>query len=300
MRSVLYKILNLFTSLSNSIYRKKLRVLAFHDIKNVTLFEAQINYLKSNYSIITIGDLRKHIYGKKPLPNFPLLLTFDDGDISVLEKGLPVLKKYNCPICLFIITSLINTNIDFWWDVVYKNGYKNNEDVIKTKEKINMLKSVPNKERLKMMDNYMVTSKKQLSLKHLKILRNNNVYIGNHSHTHPMFDKCDNEEILNELKNAKGFFDENSLEGYDVFAYPNGNFDINSEKILIEKDVNLCFLFNHKINPTKINPLRISRIRANSDMTISELKSKVSGLHSLILNFKSGFKLSINENTYFN
>lgn len=47
-----------------------------------------------------------------------MLITFDDGDISVRENALDILKKHQVPSVLFVITSLINTNKAYWWDEI--------------------------------------------------------------------------------------------------------------------------------------------------------------------------------------
>ncbi len=286
MRNIYYQTLSLFSFIINYVFRNRLRVLAYHDVKNIETFTKQIGYLKSNYNIISINELKKHCLEKSPLPKRPLLLTFDDGDISVLKNGLSVLKNYNCSACVFIITELINTDLDFWWDRIYKNDKINNKKFSESLEKVSQLKQMSNRERIEALKKYPITNKEQLSTGELHYLIENNIFIGNHSHTHPMFDKCTVSEIQWELNNSRECFDKLNIDGFNIFAYPNGNYDENSEKVLKEHNITLAFLFDHKINSQEINPMRISRIRTNSDMSLNELKVKVSGLHSLLTNRK--------------
>lgn len=286
MRNNYYSLLNLLSFFFRRFYKNRLRVLAYHDITDETLFSKHIRYLKSRYKLIDISQLQKHLFNNENLPEYPLLITFDDGDYTVLENALPVLKKYNSPACLFIITSLINTDKDFWWNVIHQDSKKSGDDIKKTAMKIKHLKNISNLERLSILKNYISSKKRQLSTEELVLLDNNNVFIGNHSHTHPMFDKCTQKEIRMELTQSRSSFKSWGLEGYNIFAYPNGNHDEFSEKVLKEKNICLAFLFDHKINSSKMNALRISRIRTNSDMSIEELKVKVSGLHSFLINLK--------------
>ncbi len=283
MRNFYYAFLNLFSLLFRFLYKNRLIVLAYHDIKDQKIFTKHIQYLTSYYNVINISQLRRHLYNDEKLPEYPLLITFDDGDYSVFTKGIPVLKYYQAPACLFIITGLINTKKDFWWDVVYENGKKNNENIIITHQKVKRLKNISNLERLRILESYELSERKQLSTKELELLEANKISIGNHSHTHPMFDKCNPKEIIAELNNSYQQFLNWKIEGYDVFAYPNGNYDRLSEKILEKNNIKLAFLFDHKVNARDINPLRISRIRTNSDMNMSELKVKVSGIHSFLV-----------------
>ena len=285
MRKNYYRILSFFSLIPKFILRYRVRILAFHDVKDKTKFEKLINYLNRNYNVISMEDFKLHVLEKNPLPKYSLIITFDDGDISVLENGLPVLKKYNCPATVFIITDYINKNVDFWFTnirSIEKTRYKTG---IEIESLMKQLKKMPNKTRLEYIKDYKVNQKRQLTGSEIKEMERENIVIANHSHTHPMIDQCSAEEIKSELMNSKVFFDSHNISsGYHIFAYPNGNYDAESENVLKDNGINLAFLFDHKICQQNINPYRISRLRVNSDLNITELKVKVSGLHSILSN----------------
>lgn len=114
--------------------------------------------------------------------------------------------------------------------------------------------------------------------------------IANHSHTHPMFDQCNSDELKYELQKSTEVLESMDYQA-KVFAYPNGNFDPTAEQELIKEGVKMAFLFAHKLNEKNINPLRIFRIRVDSDTNLKEFKVKVSGLHSFIYhNFRKKIK----------
>lgn len=157
---------------------------------------------------------------------------------------------------------------------------------IEIRKQINYLKKVSNKERLQTLDNYPPLIQTQLSTEDLYYMQENGMFIGNHTHSHPMLDNCTETEIQNELNSSKILFNEWNIKGFEVFAYPNGNWNPLSEKLLKRNGVKLAFLFDHKLNSSKISPLRISRISTNANMSLAELKVKVSGLHSLISHYR--------------
>lgn len=287
IRILIYKILVLPAFIYNFIYRRRFRVLAYHDVVDPKKFDQHVSYLKSRYNVIDIKALKDHLYNNFPLPKRSLLITFDDGDYTVFKNALPVLKNNDCPGCLFIITELINSNKDFWFANIRKTEKVKGKSSSQVNSLMNHLKSISNKERLKELNQYDDGEKKQLNTSEIKTLNGNNIFIANHSHTHPMFNRCTGEEILVELNRSKTFFLQNNLAGYEVFAYPNGNFDINSEKILKENGIEMAFLFDHNICSKDINPYRISRIRTNSDMSLDELRIKVSGFHSTLQKIKA-------------
>lgn len=284
MRNHYYRFLSSLAVAFDFLYKNRLRVLAYHDVKNLVLFEKQIQYLNTTYNVISIEEIKKYCFENTPLPPNSLLITFDDGDISVLRKGLPVLSKYHIPSVLFVITDLINTQKEFWWSKVRNQGETNIE---KINARMKYLKELPNSARLIELKKYNNSPQEQLKTEDLKSLKRNNVFIGNHSHTHPMFNRCTEQELTYELEKSKACFKTWNMEGFEIFAYPNGNFDNATEKALKKHNVKMAFLFDHKINEKIINPYRISRIRTNSDMSINELKVKVSGLHSFLQKLKN-------------
>jgi len=71
-------------------------------------FMEQMTVLKENgYTTVLFSDLIDFIENGKPLPAKPLLITFDDGYLSNLTLGAPVLKKLDMCATIFVIGSSI-------------------------------------------------------------------------------------------------------------------------------------------------------------------------------------------------
>lgn len=93
-------------------------ILTYHKVSDAGNFERQINYLvKKNYNFLSLSDFLAG-YSNKTLGSRDILLTFDDGDYSLVESAFPILKKFGCPAVIFVITSLIDTEHPFWWDEI--------------------------------------------------------------------------------------------------------------------------------------------------------------------------------------
>jgi len=286
MKSVIYRFLNFRNFLINK-QSNYLRVLAYHDIKDSSKFESHLKYLvNSDYNIIDINALEDHLFHENKLPNKPVLITFDDGDISVLDIGLPLLKEYKLPSVMFVITSLIDSDNTFWCRQVEKALQEQGKSYAEARSKVNHLKKISNENRMVYLNSLNPVNSKQLTKEDLGTMQKGMMFIGNHTHTHPIVNMCSKEEIESELNRSKSCFEEWELPGYPIFAYPNGNWDEQSEKLLKKNGIKIAFLFDHQINSNNINPLRISRIRVNSDTEINEFKVKVSGLHSKLMKLK--------------
>lgn len=79
------------------------------DILPPTL-EQQIKTLKdAGYTFIVAADLGLYLDGKKPLPQKPIVLTFDDGYEDFYTDVFPILKKYNVVATEYVISGVLNT-----------------------------------------------------------------------------------------------------------------------------------------------------------------------------------------------
>jgi len=75
-----------------------------------TLFESQLRYLRDNgYKVIPLRELVEYYLGKRPAPQpHSVVITVDDGHISVYRDMLPLVRKYRIPVTLFIYPSAIS------------------------------------------------------------------------------------------------------------------------------------------------------------------------------------------------
>jgi len=72
-------------------------------------FEEQIKWLFDNgYQTINISDLANLIYNGGEIPQRPVVITFDDGNIDNYSNALPILKKYGFVATFYIVETYIN------------------------------------------------------------------------------------------------------------------------------------------------------------------------------------------------
>jgi peptidoglycan/xylan/chitin deacetylase (PgdA/CDA1 family) len=72
-------------------------------------FEAQLAWLRSQgYQTVTLSDLVYHLSLGWPLPDKPIILTFDDGYRDSYTQALPLLKKYSYVGTFFLVTKPID------------------------------------------------------------------------------------------------------------------------------------------------------------------------------------------------
>jgi peptidoglycan/xylan/chitin deacetylase (PgdA/CDA1 family) len=74
------------------------------------VFEAQLQWLKDNqYTVIPLRTLVDYLRGAgPPPPPKSVVITADDGHKTVYSEMLPLVRKYNIPVTLFIYPSAIS------------------------------------------------------------------------------------------------------------------------------------------------------------------------------------------------
>lgn len=79
-------------------------------IVNPSVIENDFKYIKENgYTTITITDLINYVYNDSPLPEKPIIITFDDGHYNNLGYVLPLLEKYDMVAIISIVGKYTDT-----------------------------------------------------------------------------------------------------------------------------------------------------------------------------------------------
>lgn len=81
-------------------------------------FERQVRLLSSQYHPITAQQLLAACQGQ-PLPDYSVLITFDDGYKDNLTLAYPILERYRVPWLLFASTAFIDNELAPWFDTLF-------------------------------------------------------------------------------------------------------------------------------------------------------------------------------------
>ncbi len=101
--------------------RGHIPVFSFHSVEYSDL-EAKLKFLRDNgYSTITADECYNFIVKKQAIPDRSIMLTFDDGRISVWSIAYPLLKKYGFRATVFLVPDIVRKDEkvfpnleDFW------------------------------------------------------------------------------------------------------------------------------------------------------------------------------------------
>jgi len=205
---------------------------------------------------------------EEKIPNKALIITFDDGHKGNY-KILPIIKKYDIPITIFVCSGIIGTNRHFWFK----------HDTIDSSE----LKNVPNKKRLEVLKNrgfkqtQEFSSRQTLSEEEIKEMKKE-VDFQSHTMFHPCLPKCTYKEAKEEIFESKSKLEDRFGLNISAISYPNGDYS--------KRDIELCkkagydcgITVDYGFNTITTNPYRLKRLSVNDTDNLDELIVKSSGV----------------------
>ena len=127
MREYITSILNRSIRLNWGVTHPKALILLYHRVVKLDSdpqllsvteqhFAEHLEHIQKHYYPMSLVELSHILSEKKHVPLQAVIITFDDGyaDNHLIAK--PLLKQYNVPATVFIITGFIGSNQEFWWD----------------------------------------------------------------------------------------------------------------------------------------------------------------------------------------
>jgi len=155
------------------------------------LFLGCVRWLtKHGYTFISVGELIAFLDRRGSLPSGAVWLSFDDGSSELLENVLPVVRRYQIPVTLFIPSGIVGGDGKFPW--VKETGGGRHAITV---QDLRTISEYPE------------------------------VTIGSHTVSHPDVRRCAEEELARELRDSMRMLEEWTGGAVDCLSYPYGLFD---------------------------------------------------------------------------
>ena len=218
-------------------------VLMYHSIGENNLFftvnggefEKQMAYLmRENFNVVSLKKLEEYLK-KKSIPLKTIAITFDDGYKDNLLNALPVLKKYNFPATVFVMTG----------DIGKTRNVRGHDFDMLTQEDI------------------------------LILARSGLIDIEPHSVTHPKLSKLNREEIKVELKESKEVLEGLLGRDCPYFAYPFGNYSDNVIEVARGLGFRLALAVEKGVVSHTSDRLSLPRNSVDQEVSITQFKGIV-------------------------
>ena len=78
-------------------------------------FDQHLAYLREHATPLSLAELVERT-AQDEIPQRAVVITFDDGYADNLDQAKPVLERYRVPATVFVTTSGIASEREFWWD----------------------------------------------------------------------------------------------------------------------------------------------------------------------------------------
>jgi peptidoglycan/xylan/chitin deacetylase (PgdA/CDA1 family) len=270
--------------------QRSLVALAYHRVQDGNRFAEHLDWLQANRRPVSIDEVTTAMRGATKLPRGSVLITFDDGDRSLVDVALPLLRDRGIPAVAFVVPGLIDTRTPFWWvevTMLLRRGARCAYLPADPARAVRKLKAVPDEQRHRAIAALRragpTVETPQLRSDELPMLASAGVAIGNHTLTHRCLTRCSDDVLTEEIVAAHELLTEALPSPPTIFAYPDGEDDPRARRVLQRLGYRLSFLFDHRINRLPIRrPFAMSRVRIDADASLDRLRIVSSGLHPTI------------------
>lgn len=267
-----------------------------HKHLNVTRFEEFLLHLKKHHRIVALDELIHSLGEGMPLPSNAVVLTFDDGFLSNYTLAFPLLKKFEAPATIFIVTEFVDEKKPIWVDRVdyaMERARKGRADLIQTKKR---LKSLPPESlhdvvsALEAKLGYRLISANDpevpatyhaLDWSHVREMQASGlVSIGAHTHSHKILGRCQETTIVSEIEECKTIIERETGRLCTTFCYPNGgpgDFSDATEAILKQQNFKCTITTIGGFNEESCSPFLLKRLGVTNELDLTQFDLLTSG-----------------------
>jgi len=284
-------------------------------------FESQMRYLSKTHKILPLNKLAEYLRKGKSFDKKIAVVTFDDGYKDNYKYAFPILKKYNIPATVFLVTGHIGSEDLFWFDkiryLLWNTKLKNLElkgfgdfslgsmdnrlrSIFMISEKF---KKIPDEKKNRLIKELVKISNVNiprdlgrdliLSWDEVKEMNEGGVDFGAHTVTHPILTRVSPNQAKFEILQSKKDIEKRLDNSVDTFCYPNGTCeDFNTDLIDIIKESGFsCAVSTIPTkHPSKTNLYKLGRLP--TAWSFESFKFFVSGCYSDASNLLNRFRRS--------
>jgi poly-beta-1,6-N-acetyl-D-glucosamine N-deacetylase len=251
--------------------KHKITIILLHDPEPEWLDRLFI-WLKRNYNIISLDEyiITVNAGTADKLPPKSLIITFDDGH-SGNYRLLPVIKKYNMPVTIFICSGIVGTKRHYWFK--FKDLKVESDD----------FKTMPDHRRQKLLSE--IGFDKVREMDYPQALTEEQIcemkgHVNFQSHTvfHPVLTGCSDEESWIEISTSKSTLESNYKLRINAIAFPNGNYGEREIDYVRKAGYECALTAKNGYNSGSVDLFRLKRIGINDKDNIQSVSLKLINL----------------------
>ncbi len=299
--------------------RDKALILTYHrfshapDGENTVarVFAEQLDYLTTHYRIVPLSRLAEHLSKGESLPPGLAAIAIDDGYLDAYEIAFPILRRYNAPATLFIVSDFVDRRGWLWTDKLrflairakvnkLEARINNREFALKldghssrleAARQINAaLKQAPDDQKKETIariasslgielpgpppDEYVPITWDQA-----REMDAAGVTIGSHTATHPILTRVSDDRLHRELRESRSRLETMLGREVDLFCYPNGDYDERVSRAVRYAGYKCAVTIEEGFNGVGSDLLRLKRIHTENNF--ARFLQSTSGLNQI-------------------
>ena len=309
------------------LWNMKIKIFLFHRVSpkrdplwdpiSPERFDSIIRYITKTHYVVSLENQILSNKDELKISKKLAAIVFDDGYKDFLEYALPILKKYNCPSSMYIVTDCVNKQAPPWTYILdyhflnsEKLEIKLNIDLLPKALQINTfsnlnsklsfakdfklyLKKIVNSKRVQLyqqaiesFNDVNIPSDLMLSWNDLKQIKKESVEIGSHTVTHPLLAQLEDESEITEEIKGSGIIIQQQLGHFPkTISYPVGSYNGLVKKIAKESGYKLGLAVNQTFyNSNTSDIFEIPRVELYNQNFI-KMNLRIAGIASTINNW---------------
>lgn len=260
-------------------------------------FEAQVGYLASRYTVLSLEDALGIIRDRRRPPDRSVLITFDDAYRDLLDVAWPVLRAAGLPATVFVPTAFPDQRTGFWWDRLWAALLANSElesrsidtpvgplgiggePVPAFRAARDLLKAAPHADAVAAVDRVCSelgppdAEPSVLTWSELGSLAASGLTVAAHTRTHPLLTRIPDAELDDELGGSLEDLRARLGAVLPAVAYPSGAHDARVVGAAERAGYELGFTTVRGGNDVRTShPLRLRRINVGGATTLSAIR----------------------------
>ncbi len=284
-------------------------------------FNEQVAYLAEHYRIVPLSDLAKYLSSGRRLPPGVAAITIDDGYSDAYEIAYPILRRYDVPAAIFVVTGFVDRTNWLWTDKLRylalnaKGGVVeatvnhfglpvalgDSASRLEVANHINsVLKAIPNSEKEEAIGRIAASLGVQLpsappsefsalTWDQVREMDTAGIEIGSHTVTHPILTNITPERLRLELCQSRLRLEEMLCRKVELFCYPNGDYDLSVQSEVERAGYKCAATSRPGFNDSYTSPLLLKRIHTEPDMVhfvqstsgFEQVKNKLRGISAV-------------------
>ena len=287
--------------------RNKALILMYHRFshfegREATLaraFRSHLEYLTKHYHLVPLSRLAALLADGRGVPPGLAAITIDDGYHDTYEVALPLLRRYQAPASLFVVTDFIDRKKWLWTDKLRfmmartevrsldlslgdfsaRIELPDAQSRQQAAAAINArLKTLPEarKEAVILdisralgvaLPDEPPDEFSPLSWDEVRELDAAGVEVGSHTVTHPILTRVEVRQLRHELTASKARLEEMLGRPVPLFCYPNGNYNERVVREVERAGYDVAVSSDYGMNGLASSPLLLRRISAENDLS---------------------------------